>query len=107
MRTSSLGRCLLRWNECVESSPNSNRCGVMDRSQLYHQWFGIPPKDQPPNAYRLLGLDLFESDPLVIEAAAEQRMLLLKTRQTGPHAAQSQQLMNEISHALRTLLSDS
>ena len=27
-----------------------------------HKWLGIPPKDQPPNHYRLLGLDLFESD---------------------------------------------
>ena len=32
----------------------------------YHKWLGIPPKDQPPNHYRLLGLSLFESDPEVI-----------------------------------------
>jgi hypothetical protein len=90
----------------VERTTYSYCCGVMDSSQLYHQWFGIPPKDQPPNAYRLLGVELFEPDPLVIEAAAEQRMLLLKTRQYGPHAVQSQRLMNEVSHALRTLLCD-
>lgn len=79
----------------------------MDNSALYHQWFGIPPKDQPPNAYRLLGVEVFETDPQVIEAAAEQRMLLLRARQYGPHAAQSQQLMNEVSRALRTLLTES
>ena len=26
----------------------------------YHQWLGIAPSDQPPNHYRLLGLQLFE-----------------------------------------------
>ncbi|MGO8752923.1 MAG: hypothetical protein ACLQNE_43835 [Thermoguttaceae bacterium] len=33
----------------------------------YHQWLGIPPKDQPSNHYRLLGVDLCESDPDVKE----------------------------------------
>jgi hypothetical protein len=27
----------------------------------YRKWLGIAPADQPPNHYRLLGLDLFES----------------------------------------------
>ena len=26
----------------------------------YHQWLGISPKDQPPNHYRLLGIDVFD-----------------------------------------------
>lgn len=79
----------------------------MDNSQLYHQWFGIPFKDQPPNAYRLLGVERFESDPAVIEAAAEQRMLLLRARQNGSHSAQTQQMMNEVSRAMNILLDDS
>ena len=29
----------------------------------YQAWLGIPPHDQPPNLYRLLGLVLFESNP--------------------------------------------
>lgn len=29
-----------------------------DRFDPYHQWLGIPPKDQPPNHYRLLGVSL-------------------------------------------------
>ncbi len=33
----------------------------------YHKWLGIPPADQPANHYRLLGLNLFESDPDVID----------------------------------------
>ena len=32
----------------------------------YHKWLGIPPQDQPPHYYRLLGIELFESDPDVI-----------------------------------------
>ena len=29
----------------------------------YHRWLGIPPKDQPANHYRMLGIELFEGDP--------------------------------------------
>ncbi len=36
----------------------------------YHQWLGIPPHEQPPHFYRLLGLQRFESDPIVIGNAA-------------------------------------
>jgi hypothetical protein len=50
----------------------------------YHKWLGIPPEEQPPNHYRLLAIPKYESD--VIETAAEQRTLLLRTFQTGPDA---------------------
>ena len=36
----------------------------------YYRWLGIPPKDQPANHYRLLGIDLFESNPEVIRDGA-------------------------------------
>jgi hypothetical protein len=29
----------------------------------YCQWLGIPAKDQPPNHYRLLAIELFEPNP--------------------------------------------
>ena len=70
----------------------------------YHKWLGIRPKDQPPNHYRLLGLDLFESDAEVIDAAANRQMAYLQQRATGEHAAQSQKLLNEISAARLCLL---
>ena len=35
----------------------------------YHRWLGISPKDQPPDHYRLLGIEQFESDLRVIGAA--------------------------------------
>ena len=52
----------------------------------YHKWLGIPPEEQPPNHYRLLAIPKYESDADVIETAAEQRTLLLRTFQTGPDA---------------------
>lgn len=70
----------------------------------YHRWLGVCPKDQPPNHYRLLGIELFESDREVIENAAEQRMLFLRTYQLGPHVASSQKLLNEVAAAKVCLL---
>ena len=43
---------------------------MSDTFDPYYKWLGIPPKDQPPNHYRLLGIDLFTPDPDVIESAA-------------------------------------
>jgi hypothetical protein len=36
----------------------------------YHSWLGIPPEEQPPHFYRLLGLRPFETNVDVIAAAA-------------------------------------
>ena len=50
----------------------------------YHKWLGVPPHQQPPNLYRLLGISLFESDADVISYAADQRMALLRSIAAGP-----------------------
>lgn len=70
----------------------------------YHKWLSIPPQDQPPNHYRLLGLGLFESDPDVVAAAADRQMAHVQTYKTGPHSDLSQKLLNEISAAKLCLL---
>src|SRR5579863_5496961 len=70
----------------------------------YHKWLGIPPSEQPPTYYRLLALNPFESDPDVIEAAADARMAHLRSLATGQHSALSQKLLNEISSAKLCLL---
>ncbi|HET6883396.1 MAG TPA: SUMF1/EgtB/PvdO family nonheme iron enzyme [Pirellulales bacterium] len=70
----------------------------------YYKWLGIPPQEQPPNHYRLLGLVLFESDADVIEAAADRQMSHLRSYQIGRHSAQSQRLLNECAAARVTLL---
>ena len=85
---------------------NTAKAGVADETPFdpYYKWLGIPPKDQPPNHYRLLALDRFESDPDVIDAAANRQMAYLQQRATGKHAALSQKLLNEITAARLCLL---
>lgn len=70
----------------------------------YHKWLGIPPAEQPPNHYRLLGVTLFESDPDVIAHAAEQRIVHVRAFQIGKHSDESQQILREISTARVCLL---
>ena len=56
----------------------------------YHRLLGIPPRLQPPNLYRLLGLELFESNPDVIEAAADRQMCHVRRYAGSPYAADAQ-----------------
>jgi formylglycine-generating enzyme required for sulfatase activity len=70
----------------------------------YHIWLGIPPEDQPPSYYRLLGIPELESDPDVIDAAAERQTIYLRTFQTGDQAKLAEQLLNEVSAARICLL---
>src|SRR5882757_6144163 len=70
----------------------------------YRKWLGIPLKDQPPNHYRLLGLELFESDLDVIEGAADRAMGFIRQYQSGEHAALAAKLLNEIATARLCLL---
>lgn len=70
----------------------------------YHRWLGIRAKDQPPNHYRLLGLELFESDADVIDAAAFRQTGHVRTYQAGPHSDLSHRLLAEISAARVCLL---
>jgi len=62
-----------------------------------HTWLGIAPKDEPPNFYQLLAIDLFESNVDVIGLAADRQMAHLWTFQTGPHGADSQRMLNEVA----------
>jgi hypothetical protein len=71
----------------------------------YHVWLGIAPKDQPPNHYRILGVDLFEANPNAIENAADRQMAHLRTFQAGKHGALSQKILNEVAAAKICLLS--
>ena len=70
----------------------------------YHKWLGIAPKDQPANYYRLLGIDIFESDPNVIANAADQRMGHIRSFQTGKNSDLSRRVLNEIAKARLCLL---
>ena len=72
----------------------------------YHKWLGIGDSASPPNHYRLLGIDLYESDEDVIAAAADRQMSHVRKYQSGPHAAVSQRVLNEIAKAKICLLND-
>lgn len=75
-----------------------------DAFDPYHRWLGIPSADQPPSHYRLLAINVFESDPEVIRDAAEQRMAHVRTYQLGPNSAMSQKILNELAAAKACLL---
>ena len=79
-----------------------------DRMELdpYRKWLGIPPEQQPPDHYTLLGIARFETDEEVIENAAVRQMAHVRTFQGGQHSALSQQLLNELSSARLCLLKD-
>ena len=70
----------------------------------YYVWLGIPPKFQPPDHYRLLGIEQFESDPKVINSAADRQMAHVRTFQAGKNSHLSQKLLNELSAARGCLL---
>ncbi len=70
----------------------------------YHRWLGISPKDQPPNYYRLLAIDRFESDLEVIRDAADRQMAHVRSYQLGPYSALSQKILNELAAARTCLL---
>ena len=74
------------------------------RFDPYHKWLGIPQEEQPPHHYRLLGVQPFESDPEVINYAADQRMGLLKTFATSDHSSLAEDLLNEVAAARVCLL---
>lgn len=70
----------------------------------YIQWLGIRDPQRPPNHYRLLGVDLFESDPDVLTNAADRQMAHVRNFQAGKHSAESQRLLNELASAKVCLL---
>jgi hypothetical protein len=77
---------------------------MSDPFDPYYTWLGIRPEEQPPNHYRLLGLQLFEDNLDAIEHAADRQMAHLRTLQTGKHAELSQSLLNEVAQAKLCLL---
>ncbi len=70
----------------------------------YRKWLGIRDPERPPNHYRLLGVDLFEHDPEVLQSAADRQMAHIRNFSTGPHAEDSQRILNELAAAKVCLL---
>ena len=76
----------------------------MQKFDPYHRWLGIPPREQPPTLYRLLGISDFESDPDVITEAAYRQIGHIKQYSSGPHRDAANRILNELSQAQVTLL---
>jgi len=79
---------------------------MTDDFDAYHKWLGIPPEEQPPDHYRLLQINRFESDPDVVDNAANRLMSFLQDVASGPRVADSQKMLNEISAARIILLNE-
>jgi hypothetical protein len=70
----------------------------------YYVWLGIPPDEQPPTLYRLLGVRPFETDADVIDHAAQRVAMHVASFRTGAHRAAAEQILSEIRSAHATLL---
>jgi len=105
--TQALLDTLVRRGYDTVDRANRAEAGKMETKTVdpYYEWLGIPPKDQPPNHYRLLGLELFEENRNVIDAAANRQMSFIKEYQAGADSALSQKLLNQLSAARICLLS--
>lgn len=78
----------------------------MEMFDPYRKWLGIPPEEQPPDHYRLLGVGRFESDTDAISNAADRQMAHVRNFRSGEDAVLSQRILNELS-AARVCLLDS
>ena len=72
---------------------------MSDTFDPYHRWLGIPPKHQPPDHYRLLGIERFEDDPEVIRDAADRQMVHVRSYGLGEYSELSQKILNELAAA--------
>ncbi|MGI9470485.1 MAG: hypothetical protein ACR2NZ_03055 [Rubripirellula sp.] len=69
-----------------------------------HKWLGIPPHEQPPDHYRLLGLKRFELDREVINIAADKQLNYLHRFENSEHAVLAADVANQVSMARLCLL---
>lgn len=77
---------------------------AMDHYDAYHLWLGIPPEEQPPSHYRLLGVRLFEQNVEVIRNAADRQRAHVKRLGINQYEKLGQDLLNEIEAAKICLL---
>jgi len=77
---------------------------MVDHFDPYHRWLGIPPKHQPADYYRLLGLERFEDDLEVIVDGAERQAAHVRRYALGPNQILSQKILNELAAAQSCLM---
>jgi hypothetical protein len=69
----------------------------------YREWLGITDPQRPPNYYRLLGLEPFETSQERIETSAMVLMAKVLEHDPGPHAHWAQRLFDELNQAKECL----
>jgi len=65
----------------------------------YLDWLGIPPSEQPPNHYRLLGLHPFEESREAIQTAVKSQTAWLEALRLGYHGAHAARLLSKVANA--------
>ncbi len=70
----------------------------------YSEWLGIPRDQRPVTCYQLLDVDAGETDPAVIQEAAEARAVLVSAHREGPNERICDRLLKEIDLACNVLL---
>ena len=74
------------------------------RSEVYQRVLGIPPAEQPPHHYRLLGLVPYEDDAALIKDRLEQRSRLITAHRKGEYAKACDEILYQINTAKTCLL---
>ena len=69
----------------------------------YHKWLAIPPADQPPDHYRLLGLSAHEEEADVITGAASRQVAHLRSLDANGRESERSQLIAQIRVAYACL----
>ncbi len=70
----------------------------------YHKWLGIRDCGSPPNYYRLLGLELWETDAEIIHDAAFRQLNHVRQFRVGPRREECLRMIEELEQARDTLL---
>ena len=69
---------------------------MAERFDPFCEWLAIEPHEHPVDHYRLLGIRRFETNPEMIEAAADERMKIIRSFQTGPRGRFTQPILNAL-----------
>ena len=70
----------------------------------YQEWLGIPPEEQPPSLYQMLGIAEGESDAAVIAKGGSERAANVRSFRTDENAVFVDLLLKEIAAAKALLL---
>ena len=77
---------------------------MADSFDPYFEWLGIESGGQPPDHYRLLGLQQFESDAELIGRAADAAMAKVRRIRPGANLAEWSQMLDRLGAAKTCLL---